>query len=101
VPQRRNLGGPRLEASERLALRPLTGGAEIAAWTLNLSRGGLRLIVEDPVVVGESYFVTIGESSARPATVVWMREEADGQIAGLKFDDVEGAEVPAATPSAF
>jgi hypothetical protein len=26
--------------------------------------------------------------------VVWIREEADGQIAGLKFEDVEGATVP-------
>lgn len=69
-------------------------GAEISAWTLNLSRGGLRLIVEDAVEVGASYLVTVGDAEERPATVVWMREEADGQIAGLKFDDVEGGEAP-------
>ena len=31
-------------------------------------------------------------------TVVWTREEADGQIAGLKFDDGEGHEVPSSEP---
>jgi hypothetical protein len=98
VPQRRNLGGPRHEASERVRLRPASAGAEISAWTLNLSRGGLRLIVEDNVDVGTSYWVTIGEGGERPATVVWTREEADGQIAGLRFDDVEGGEVPSASP---
>jgi hypothetical protein len=94
VPQRRNLGGPRHEASERVLLRPLTGTAEISAWTLNMSRGGLRLVVEDVVDVGTSYLVAIGDAEERPATVVWTREEADGQIAGLKFDDGEGHEAP-------
>src|SRR5690606_25258062 len=44
VPQRRNLGGARREASERVILTiPGTRGhSEIPAWTLNVSRGGLR-----------------------------------------------------------
>ena len=67
---------------------------ELAAWTLNVSRGGLRLVVEDPVIVGETYEVAVGDASARPAIVVWTREEADGQIAGLRFVDVDNGEVP-------
>ena len=98
MPQRRNLGGPRHEASERVLLRPVTGTAEISAWTLNTSRGGLRLVVEDVVDVGQSYLVAIGDGHERPATVVWTREEADGQIAGLKFDDTEGHEAPSSDP---
>ena len=100
VPQRRNLGGPRREASERVCLRPMAAGADIFAWTLNVSRGGLRLIVEDAVAVGAAYLVSIGDEPARPATVVWTREEADGQIAGMKFDDLEGGDVPSSNPPA-
>lgn len=81
-----------------MALDEPTGGAEISAWTLNVSRGGIRVVVEDAVHVGSKYMVTVGETLPRPAKVVWLREEADGQIAGLKFEDVEDAEVP---PSSF
>lgn len=94
MPQRRNLGGARREATERVVLRLGEGKTEITAWTLNVSRGGLRLVAEDPVVVGGLYQVAVGEAAARPARVIWIREEADGQIAGLKFEDIEGGEVP-------
>ena len=89
--QRRNLGGPRLEASERVVLVPQGGEGEdrleLTAWTLNLSRGGLRVVVEDPIVVGAEYLVSVGEAEARLARVVWLRQESDGQIAGMKFSD--------------
>ena len=78
----------------------MAAGADIFAWTLNVSRGGLRLIVEDAVAVGAAYLVSIGDEPARPATVVWTREEADGQIAGMKFDDLEGGDVPSSNPPA-
>lgn len=77
-----------------LALHGPKGTTELSAWTLNVSRGGLRVVLEDPVHLGGQYLVTIGDSPPRPAKVVWVREEADGQIAGLKFEDVEGGEVP-------
>ena len=80
-----------------LALHGKKGVTELLAWTLNVSRGGLRVVVEDPVHVGGKYMVTVGEAVARPAKVVWVREEADGQIAGMKFEDVEGGEVPPST----
>ena len=65
---------------------------------MNVSRGGLRVVVEeDSVTVGSEYQVSIGETEARPVRVVWIREEADGQIAGMQFLDVEGDEVPSST----
>lgn len=99
MPQRRNLGGARREASERvvLSLRGTRGATELSAWTLNVSRGGLRVVLEDPVHVGGVYSVTVGDAAPRPAKVIWVREEADGQIAGLMFEDIEGGEVPPST----
>jgi hypothetical protein len=70
--------------------------AEINGWTLNVSRGGVRVIVEDPVELGKEYQITLGEedSLARPARVVWVQEEADGQIAGFQFLDIAGTIPP-------
>ena len=90
--QRRSFGGPRREASERVTILGLEG--EVEAWTLNVSRGGLRLVVDRAVTVGADYSVQIGDGEARPARVVWVRDEADGQIAGMQFLDVEGGSVP-------
>jgi len=92
VSQRRSFGGPRREASERVIILGLEG--EVEAWTLNLSRGGLRLVVDRAVTVGADYSVRVGDAEARPARVVWVRDEADGQIAGMQFLDVEGGAVP-------
>lgn len=98
MPQRRNLGGPRQEATERVVLQGPDGRPDVDAWTLNVSRGGVRLVVEDPISVGVLYQITVGEGRPRPARVVWLREEADGQIAGLKFEDVESSDPPPSFP---
>lgn len=111
--QRRSFGGPRREASERVVIREAGAtsrtvalgvgqnsassredelsedDASLEGWTLNVSRGGCRLVVESPVTVGADYEVQIGEETFRPVRVVWVRDEADGQIAGLQFLDVE------------
>ena len=96
VSQRRNAGGARHESTERVVLR--SAGAEVDGWTLNVSRGGVRVVVEQVVVAGADYQVAIGDASARPARVVWVRDEADGQIAGLQFLDVPDGEVPGTLP---
>jgi len=67
---------------------------EVEAWTLNVSRGGIRVIVDQAVTVGADYSVRVGDGNTRPARVVWVRDEADGQIAGMQFLDVEGGTVP-------
>jgi hypothetical protein len=96
VSQRRNTGGARHEATERIVLR--REGAEVEGWTLNLSRGGVRVVVDGAVVAGADYQVGIGEMAPRPARIVWVRDEADGQIAGLQFLDVEDGAVPGSVP---
>lgn len=93
-PQRRGTGGARHGASERVVL--IGGGREIQGWALNVSRGGVRVVLEDPVAVGGDYEFRMGEEGVafRPARVVWLHQEADGEIAGLQFLDAEGS-VPA------
>jgi hypothetical protein len=89
---RRLVGGARREASERVILR--TAGFETHGWTLNVSRGGLRVVVEETLQKGAEYEVVVGDSdndAARAASVVWVKDAADGQIVGLQYLDSEGA----------
>ena len=98
--QRRSAGGARREASERVVLR--APGFETSGWTLNVSRGGVRLVVEDKVELGREYELSIGDEQknvTRRARVVWVQDEADGQIAGVQFVDIDGA-VPPSAPAA-
>lgn len=81
-------GGARHEVSERIhMLGPNLKARE--GWALNVSRGGVRAILEEKVELGEEYEVTIGEGSDAPlsrrARVVWVQEEPDGCIAGFEF----------------
>lgn len=93
---RRHGGGARREASERVLVR--AGAFETHGWTLNVSRGGVRAIVEDPLSQGVEYQLIVGDEEsavARRTTVAWLQDEADGQIVGLKYLDVEdGSEPP-------
>jgi len=88
-------GGPRHTASERVRLI----GPNLKmrdGWALNISRGGVRAILEEPVELGEEYEVTIGEEGGSPLTrkgrVVWVQEEPDGVIAGFEFVYQSGAQ---------
>ena len=71
---------------------------ETSGWTLNVSRGGIRAVVEDPLDPETEYEVSVGNESARRARIAWSRQEADGQIVGLRFLDVEGSVPPADAP---
>ncbi|MCC6213468.1 MAG: PilZ domain-containing protein [Polyangiaceae bacterium] len=90
----RRSSGARLEASERV--RIVGEGFETIGWTLNVSRGGVRLIVEEPLGIGGEYRLQVGDDSApfRAARVVWVQDEADGQIVGAQFLDGSGSEIP-------
>jgi hypothetical protein len=90
--QRRQGGGARVEASERVVLR--ANDQETSGWTLNLSRGGLRAVVEQPLDTTLEYEVTVGDSPPRRACIAWSKAEADGQIVGLRFLDVDGSVPP-------
>lgn len=92
---RRHTGGARREASERVHVR--APGFETHGWTLNVSRGGVRAIVEEPLSQGVEYQLIVGDDesvAARPASVVWLQDEADGQIVGLKYLDCEDSSLP-------
>jgi hypothetical protein len=92
--QRRATGGARREATDRVTLRG--PDFETHGWTLNVSRGGMRAIVEEPVKSGVEYELLLGdaEDSARKVAVVWVQDEADGQIVGVRFLDVAGSVPP-------
>jgi hypothetical protein len=92
--QRRATGGARREATERVTLR--APGFETQGWTLNVSRGGMRAIVEEPVLSGVEYELIVGgeESTSRKVSVVWVQDESDGQIVGVRFLDVVGSMPP-------
>lgn len=92
--QRRATGGARREATERVTLRG--PGFETHGWTLNVSRGGMRAIVEEPLKSGMEYELLVGdaETNGRKVAVVWVQDEADGQIVGLRFLDVAGSVPP-------
>ncbi len=89
-------GGARREVSDRVILRKGQFAAE--GWTLNLSRGGVRLISEETIELGSTYDITFGEDLApRAAKVVWVQEEPDGVVCGLAFV-VDPSEPPKTIP---
>jgi hypothetical protein len=96
-------GGARHEVTERVALRD-DGGATLEGWALNVSRGGLRAILEGKVSLGQRFDVVIGSEdlTARPSRVVWVQEEPDGVIVGLEFTSHGGSAsgAPTAPPGA-
>lgn len=84
LPPTRRAGGARRNVSYRVSL--FRGATEIPGWALNISRGGLRAIIEDPVQLGEELEVVIDEESLRHrGRIVWTQEEPDGMIVGLEF----------------
>lgn len=94
-------GGPRREVTERVHLvGPNLKNRE--GWALNISRGGVRVILEERVELGEEYEATIGiEDSAqlnRRARVVWVQEEPDGYIVGLEFIYLPGQQTLSTLP---
>jgi hypothetical protein len=91
LPPTRRAGGARRNVSYRVSLfrdAAEAGGSptEIPGWALNISRGGLRTIVEDPVQLGEELEVVIDEERLRRrGRIVWTQEEPDGMIVGVEF----------------
>jgi PilZ domain len=84
-----------MEASERVTLTNTSGG-ELTGWALNLSRGGLRAILEENVELGAEFAIAIGdEPPKKRGRIVWIQEEPDGAIVGIEFLGVpEGAGAP-------
>jgi hypothetical protein len=55
----------------------------------------VRVVLEEPVLLGNEYEILVGEEPPRRARVVWVRAQADGQIVGVEFLDAEGGAPPA------
>jgi hypothetical protein len=106
-------GGARREVSARVTLSSpsragaAAGGASgtvertLEGWALNVSRGGVRVILEEKVDLGAEFDVAMvgGPGLAEPPVVrvgrvVWVQEELDGVVAGVEFrdDDVRPGE---------
>ncbi len=98
APKRRHGGGCRRPATDRVSL--LRNDHEFIGWTLNVSRGGVRIVLEDSIESDVEYMVVFGANAAnpRPVRVAWIQEEAGGQIAGLQFLDSEGTIPPPDIP---
>lgn len=64
----------------------------LEGWALNVSRGGLRAILEHKVELGQKFDITIGTDDVmmRTGRVVWVQEEPDGVIVGLEFTSLSG-----------
>jgi hypothetical protein len=92
-------GGARREVTERVTLKSEEGGT-FDGWALNVSRGGLRAILEEKVVLGQKFDVGIGtdDPALRPSRVVWVQEEPDGVIVGLEFTGLSGMHKSAPPP---
>ncbi|MFS8068024.1 MAG: PilZ domain-containing protein [Byssovorax sp.] len=81
----RRVGGARHTISVRVAF--FREEREIPGWALNMSRTGLRAIVEDEHIdVGAPLVVRVGDDPVhRAVRVVWTSPEPDGTIVGLEF----------------
>jgi len=84
-------GGARREVTERVRLK---GEAQtFEGWALNVSRGGLRVILEDKVALGQKFDIEVGseeDALKRQGRVVWVQEEPDGVIVGVEFTNLSG-----------
>jgi hypothetical protein len=88
-------GGARREVSARVSLRPLAASGStkvLEGWALNVSRGGVRVILEEKIEPGTHFEVTLigrvdGAEPPSPQVgrVVWIQEEPDGVVAGIEF----------------
>lgn len=78
----------RYELDDRACLID-SAGREVEAWTLNISRGGVRIVAEAMLEPGDEVDICVGDvlpaELGMRAKVVWVQEERDGVIAGLAF----------------
>lgn len=92
-PRARRSTGVRTPVSEAVIFA--NDDRRIDGWSLNLSRGGLRAILDEMVELGEEFEITIGaDDEPRSGRIVWVREEKGGAIVGVAFLDGEGSVPP-------
>jgi predicted RNA-binding protein with TRAM domain len=96
--------GARREVSTRVYLHGRDAQV-LEGWALNVSKGGVRVILEDKVELGMEFDVVIGESDTESdgdamqrGRIVWMQEEPDGVIVGIEFTPVASGTHKSAPP---
>ncbi|MGO8997094.1 MAG: PilZ domain-containing protein [Polyangiaceae bacterium] len=83
-------GGARQTVSDRVTFRG-AGSTVREGWALNVSRGGVRAILDDDtgkVELGEEYDITVGNADpakAKKGRIVWLQEEPDGFVVGVEY----------------
>ena len=97
----RRTGGARREVSSRVCLSS-KGEETHEGWALNVSRGGVRVVLEQKLELGKEYDVTVGDpdngGSAARGRIVWVQEEPDGAIIGVEFIGMSGTHASAPPP---
>ncbi len=94
-------GGARREVSARVFLRNDSGDSH-EGWALNVSRGGVRAILEQKVELGQEFEVDVGDPNDQPSRrgrIVWVQEEPDGVIVGIEFVGLSGTHKSAPPPA--
>jgi hypothetical protein len=95
--------GARREVSTRVYLHGRDAQV-LEGWALNVSKGGVRVILEDPVELGMEFDVTLGgadteaDDGVQRGRIVWVQEEPDGVIAGIEFTGASGTHKSAPPP---
>jgi hypothetical protein len=80
--------GARHGVSMRVRLKSASG-ATLDGWALNVSRGGVRVILAEKVTIGSVYQVALSTGAdpvaACSGRVVWVQEEPDGVVCGIEL----------------
>jgi len=89
-------GGTRREVTERITIL-VEGREPMEGWALNVSRGGVRAILEEKLGLGIELDIEVGaeDSLKRRGRVVWVQEEPDGVIVGIEFVGTAQGQFPA------
>lgn len=95
-------GGARREVSARVFLKNGSGVCLHEGWALNVSRGGVRAILEEKIDLGQEFDVDVGDPGDQPSRrgrIVWVQEEPDGVIVGIEFVGLSGTHKSAPPPA--
>ena len=96
IPFAKPLSIAKIERDDQQRVTAVEVETAFDGWSLNVAHGGMRIITERPLRPGDQVqieVVTPGAVYLGRARVRWVREEADGVIAGLEFAD--GGPTPA------
>lgn len=79
---------PRRPSDERVLMWKGFAGVSdepLRGWTLNISVGGVRLIINGELSVDDTVDVAVESATCRQGRVVWVSPLIDGCVAGIRF----------------